>query len=555
MKNQNKIFLLALILLIPFVGFAQLDKDVVVIKAYTPTIRDAEKLNVMPNIIDTLTVKPNFKYQVFPTLYKTGFEIEPIRPAKIVGEPLTRLYGNYVKLGFGTDISPLVEIRVNSLRSRKHSFGIEARHHSSNAGSKIDDYKYYPNYSDNYIGVYGTKFLNKKSLSGKLNYSGNKLKYYGFASDSLEIDKKDLYDQMYNKLAGSVRLQSNKTSKSKYHYDTELGFYYFADTHKSKESSFNVKVNLRDNLKNNNMVGIDTKFAYFNRNSVGDSLTNMLFKINPWLQRKKDEWQANVGVNLFTLVNPDANTQSFFYPNIKFQFALADKFLLTYFGFTGKVENNSFYKVATFNPFVWAGFNAKITKHRKIIYAGFKANISSKLAFDIKGTYKELKDNLLFVDTLGLEGIRFVTVYDDMDMFTLNTEISYELNEKFSCRLKGNMYSYFTLKTQQQAWHKQNFDLTLSSTYNMQDKFIFNLDLFTIGKRYARGNLVDVENLVYEEIELENTIDINLGVKYIYTKKISAFLNLNNLIASKYYKWNYYPSQGFHAQIGVSYAF
>ncbi|MEA3443108.1 MAG: hypothetical protein U9R19_00120 [Bacteroidota bacterium] len=553
MKKLNRIFVLSLIMLFPFMAFAQLDKDVVVIKAYTPTIRDAEKLNVMPSVKDTLHLKPEFTYRIVPTLYKTGFEIDPIKPAKIVGEPLTRLYGNYVKLGFGSDISPLAEIRINSLRSRKSSFGIKAGHHSSYGGFKIDDYKYYPNFSENYIGLYGTSFKKNKSLSGKLDYSGNKFKYYGFTPGSPEVARKDLPDQMYNKLGASVRLKSDKISKTKIHYDFDLGFYYFADTEKSNENSFSLKADFRDYVKNS-LVGFDTRFSYFKRNSISDSLTHYLFMINPWVQRQEEEWQATLGVNTFLLVNPDENNKTYFYPNIKFQFALADKFLLTYFGFTGKLENNYFVDVATANPFVWAGFETKPTQHRKIIYAGFKANISSKLSFDIKATYREMKDAMLFVDTIGFEGIRFTTVYDDMDMLNLNAELVFAPNEKFDFRLKGNYYNYFTIQTQQQAWYKPDFDFTLAATYNMQGKFLFNADIFIIGNRFARGNLDPITGK-YAEIELENIIDLNLGVEYRYTKKISAFVNINNLIASKYYKWNNYPSQRFHALVGVSYAF
>ncbi|MCF8371976.1 MAG: hypothetical protein K9H64_10160 [Bacteroidales bacterium] len=555
MKTRNIGLALFLMLMIPMIGMAQFDKDVVVTKAYTPTISDAFKLNVMPKIKDTLNFKPEFSYQVVPMMFKTSFEIDPINPAKIVGEPLSRLYGNYVKLGFGSDISPLAEVKINSVRSRKYSYGIEAGHHSSYGSFKIDEHKYYSNFSDNYVRLYGTKFLKNKSLSGKFNYNGNKIKYYGFVPKSPEVAKKDISDQMYNHLGASARLKSDRVIKSKIDYDFDLGFYYFADTEKSKESSVSLKADFRDHVKNS-LVGFDTRFSLFDRNSVGDTLQHILVQINPWVQRQAEEWQATLGANMFSLINPDANSETFFYPNIKFQFALADKFLLSYFGFTGKLENHYFLEVAEENPFIWAGFETKPTQHKKIIFAGFKANISSKLSFDIKATYDEMKDNMLFVvdSIMDDKKIQFVTVYDDMDMFNLKAEVVFNLNEKLDTRIKGNYYSYFTLKKEQQAWHKPDFDISLAATYNMQDKLLFHTDLFMTGNRYARGELYIATNK-FGEIKLESTVDVNLGVEYRYTRKISAFLNLNNLIAAKYYQYNYYPTQRFHAQVGVTYAF
>ena len=551
MKMRYSFISLLLLLFVAGQSFAQFDKDVTIVKSYNPTISDAFKLNSMPNIKDSLEFKPDFEYQVVPRMYTTSFEIEPIKPAKIGTVKLSRIYGNYLKLGFGSDISPLVEVKVNSLRSRKSSFGIEARHHSSYGSFKIDDNKYYPNFSDNYLGVYGTKFLKNKSLSGNLKYNGNKVKYYGFIPENEEIDKSDLEDQMYNDLSAGVRLNSNKVSTSKIHYDTDLGFYYFADNHESSETSFSIGGKFRDHVKTS-LVGLDTRFSFFNRNSVGDSLQHMIVKLSPWLQRSADEWKATIGVKLVSVLNPDENSETYFYPNINFEFALADKFLLTYFGFTGKVENNYFRDVANENPFVWAGFETRPTQHKKIIFAGFKAHMSSRLAFDIKATYHELKDNLLFVDTLTEDGIQFVALYDDMDMFNIRAELDFNMNEKFDVSLTGNYYNYFTIKHEQQAWHKPDFDITLSGTYNMQDKFLFTADVFVLGARYARGALTGDK---YEEEKLDPVPDINLGVEYRYTKKISGFLKLNNIAAAKNYAWHYYPTQRFHAMVGVTYAF
>ena len=552
MKSQYYIVFLLILLILSVQANAQFDKDVLIIKTYNPTISDAFKLNVMPKIKDTLNFKPDFEYQVAPTKFPTGFEIEPIRPAKIVGEPLTRLYGNYVKLGFGSDISPLAEIRINSLRSKKSSYGIEARHHSSYGGFKIDDHKYYPNFNDNHLGVYGTKFMKDKSWSGKMDYTGSKIKYYGFMPDSAEVDKKDLTEQAYNLLTASTRLKSDRISKRKIHYDFDLGFYYFADTHESNENSFNLKADFRDHVKNS-LVGFDTKFSYFDRNSIVDSLQNFIVELKPWVQRSMDEWKATLGVNMFSVIDPDENSETFFYPNIQFEFALADKFLLTYFGFTGELKNNYFRDVATGNPFVWAGFKTKHTQHRKIIFAGFKAHMSSHLVFDLKATYREIKENLLFADTLLAEGIEFVALYDNMDMVNINAEVKFDINEKIEGHVKGNYYSYFTLENEQQPWHKPDFDATVYATYNMQEKFLISAEVFVLGKRYARGDLLTTGK--YAELQLDPVVDANLGIEYRYTKKISGFLKLNNLAAAKNYTWNYYPTQRFHALVGVTYAF
>ena len=49
--------------------------------------------------------------------------------------------------------------------------------------------------------------------------------------------------------------------------------------------------------------------------------------------------------------------------------------------------------------------------------------------------------------------------------------------------------------------------------------------------------------------------DANLGVEYRYNKRISAFVNVNNLAAQRYKRWYNYPVQGLQVMGGVTFRF
>ncbi|MCK7536842.1 MAG: hypothetical protein MZV63_40745 [Marinilabiliales bacterium] len=51
--------------------------------------------------------------------------------------------------------------------------------------------------------------------------------------------------------------------------------------------------------------------------------------------------------------------------------------------------------------------------------------------------------------------------------------------------------------------------------------------------------------------ELESVIDINLGVEYRYSKSLSGFVQINNLLSENYYTWNFYPTYGFNLMGGL----
>jgi outer membrane cobalamin receptor len=56
-------------------------------------------------------------------------------------------------------------------------------------------------------------------------------------------------------------------------------------------------------------------------------------------------------------------------------------------------------------------------------------------------------------------------------------------------------------------------------------------------------------------VDLKGYLDANLNVEYRYTKRISAWVRLNNLLASNYQRWNMYPVQRFNAMLGATYSF
>ncbi|MGY8954022.1 MAG: hypothetical protein ACKVJP_11720, partial [Flavobacteriales bacterium] len=124
--------LVLVVLLTTSMGFAQngnndsLKNGVVVIsKDYEPRISDAFKLSDVPKVIDTvIRIDNNVPYDVKTKRALTSFHPEPIKPARMKGEPLSKLYRAYALIGFGNYLSNNVELVLNNTRSRKWDYGL-----------------------------------------------------------------------------------------------------------------------------------------------------------------------------------------------------------------------------------------------------------------------------------------------------------------------------------------------------------------------------------------------------------------------------------------------
>ena len=76
------------------------NESVVVKGSYRPVIEQREKLNFPAVISDSLgRMEHDFQYGITPVRLRALYEPSRIKAARIIGEPATRLYNNYLRLG------------------------------------------------------------------------------------------------------------------------------------------------------------------------------------------------------------------------------------------------------------------------------------------------------------------------------------------------------------------------------------------------------------------------------------------------------------------------
>ena len=135
-------------------------KEVRVVKPYEPILSDAFKITHLPILDDTLQFTPDYNYTISPRSFTPEYKLRPIRPAKMMGETVPKLYHSLLKLGFGNYWTPYGELSVNNLRSKKHSYGVYAKHISSQGKVLLDnDKKVFGGYGNSEVDLYGKKIL------------------------------------------------------------------------------------------------------------------------------------------------------------------------------------------------------------------------------------------------------------------------------------------------------------------------------------------------------------------------------------------------------------
>ena len=525
--------------------------NVVVQSGFEAKIKDAVRQTDLPVISDTVKKLKIKEISILPKIIHTTYTAQPIAQAKIKNEPLSKLYYSYLKMGAGNYNSPFAEFYINNLRSKDYVYGAYLKHFSARYTTEGLGFSAF---SDNELKTYVKKYYKKHCLSADFNYSRNVNHFYGYP-DSLtkKFDESVAFrNQLFSILEGKINLKSYYTDSNKINHDIRLNYYNFTDNFSTAENNINAEglLNLFVNKeKLNTLVAVD----YYNTKSSRDTTNNLIVRLNPYFEAGGKKWKVDVGLNLAADKFSDTTTKFYFSPKLNIHYDIYNNFIIPYAGLNGGLQKNSFRSFASANPFIYSSQSYLNTFNLVTVHAGIRGVLSSRTSYDTKvsyGTHKNMHFFLINYDDYFNN--KFKVVYNDVNLLQVTGEVKYQLREKINVMARGNYYNY-KVENNEKAWHRPDFDITLSGTYNLKDKIIVKADVFYIGKQWALQKEWKDGKSIEKSIQLKGVADINLGFEYRYSKMLSFFANFNNIGNFRYYRWDRYPTQRFNGMIGVTF--
>jgi hypothetical protein len=554
MDRLSKYILLCSIiflLLLPFgVSSQEIKKDVTVLKPYQPVVNDASKINQMPVFNDTTTLKEEFQYKINSVKTSTSFQPRTVPAATIAPETVKELHNNYIKLGIGNPFAPLAEISISNGISKENAYGVYFRHESADGKVKLDNAKgteVDAPYSDNHVELYGKHLYKHAVIKGKVNYTANKLIFYGYEPSLQPKFNLDSNTQKYHQAGAEISLNSLGADSNKVSYDVKAKFTYLSDAFSNAENNILIAGSAQKMVKGF-YAGTAVSYNYILPGGAFSSFSDAIFSIKPNLSKSRKDWRFEAGLNI-SVDSKSSSTALYPYPYAKFEFTVAPQVLKAFIGYDGELVLNHYSSLIKLNPFIRPGLIAKNSNCSSRVTAGFKGNISTNSQFVASVSYSNITDQLFFInDTIGPLYNKFVPVYADAEIIKVKAEAIFKAMDKLDIYLSGS-FSNYSLMRQAQPWNAPLFDASASVRYNIANKIISTTNIFVVGQRYGRNPISK------KQITLSTFADINETVEYKYTKLFSIFIQLKNLTATRYQYWNQYPAYRFQIMGGVTYIF
>jgi hypothetical protein len=536
---------IGLIILLSIFGqrsLAQVDTttnfSLVINTKWNPVLTSAKKIVIRP-VIEPLSSKlPNFTYDLPNFGYKVLPTYQPARAIDLKRDGPSDLVGNYFKLGGGNFLTPYGEFQIHSVRDKKFSYGAYGKHLSANAGKPNN-----ADFSDNELGIFGSKMTRKGDLTGKLNYENHVVHRYGYNRDSFDFEKKSIA-QKYNDFNGSVSFD-NGTIRKKSGYRTGFNFYTFSNG-LSRENDFVLSLLTDYSIRKKQALTLNASVDF--TNLIRDTLTlNRTFvRLLPQYHFSYKKIDIAIGANGVFYID-SAGSKPYVFPAVTAEHFIVKDKVKVFAGVGGDVKKTSMRQLSYLNPFVIDSAEIVNAVSSFNAHGGMRGIIKKKIDYLLKVSFSNDNNMPLYVsDSSGTRPFR--VVYDNVQTVAFQTGLGLRVDEQFFIQFATTFYNYKTDR-EDQAWQLPAFDIDLNLRYTLAKKLQLRAQLYALGERFQKDL-----NEVQSTRKLKPFLDVNLMADYRYKKNISFFLNVNNISNARYQKWYNYPSFGMNVLAGVTFS-
>jgi hypothetical protein len=526
--------------LLPYLSFAQVAEEVIVVKEYEATIQDAQKVNIQPNIPEVEEKKPKLDYTIPAKDFKDiTFEANPLKPLSMSKEKLEKFNTSFIKIGFGSQLMPIAQLAYNDNKTKDLKFGIFYNHLSARE-FKVKNQRF----TDDEAGVYLKYYPKKTEVGVNFTFRNCRTHFYGTDTNNVATDsvvKAKNIRQVFRTYNAEVYFKNAQKNKLEVDYKQTLRFNYLQEIYgKANEWFVAGNTDITKAFLKNHYVGLQFNFDVSRlKNDSLTALNRTIFTPQLGYGYNNDDWKAHgyIGVAV-------DGKKPVFVTDIHVEKRLYEHAIIAYASYTRQLQKNSLLTHSTNNNFIYNWVEMRNSPVGDLV-SGIKGTIQN-YSYNIAFHFGHSENMPLYVnDTLDMK--RFTVVYDTVRMLGVHFESGYNVKEWLRLSVVGD-YNVFQLKRQARAWHEPNFKMTLRANYIWKNKIVVGLDLYGVTGSYARlaGGA---------EKKLKGTADINLSLEYIMNKHIAFFAGVNNIANIKYQRFNNYQSYGCIGWIGAKFSF
>lgn len=550
------------------------NESVVVKGSYTPVIEQAEKISFPAQITDTLSrMEHAFHYNISPSRLRASYTPTRIRAARVVGEPATKLYNNYLRLGMGNYWSPLADLYWSSTRDRLKTYGISLNHRSS--WDKLKDYG--PNqFGNTNLKLFGKYIVGDVlQLASDVSYEHDHNLYYGFTDSTLQAmlgqTRSDLslgdYRASYNVVTWNVGVRNMELDANKLGYTANLRLGDLWGRWGQNEMNLNLNGDVHygfplmrqykgiaylhaewdfyRNLYGNGTMPLGYAPIVFVTAPALDTSTGSILKFNPYVEFLFRGLQFRTGATVAWdyYSNRGAAAVGRIFPDVTVSKKLMNDNLVLSLAAIGGMEATSLNAIRLINPYVAPDYTPMATSHYDFVFHT-RWTLSRKLEANAEVSYSLLDNEQAYLLATDFTLNNVYDVYGvKVNRLTVGGDVAFVNDEMIAIRAGGHYYHNDASQMVGPGHlYRPDWDALVRVDLNYHYKWFFHLAGQLLGRVDADGG---------ETLPMRYGVDAQ--VEYRHNRALSFFLQADNLAFQRYWYWSNYPSQRGLFLLGLTY--
>ncbi len=497
-----------------------------VIQSYKPEVKQAPKPEWIPQLPPADTTHPALNLEVpQQTLYYT-YSSQPLRPLALGKDAPLPLFQSYVKAGGGNLGTIFLDAGTDALSGKDYETDFHL-HHISQKGS-------IQNEKTALSGIEADGLYHTDNNDWHAGIQAERNQYYYYGYDHIKYDfPADSVKQVYTTVRATVDMKNKADSSDKLLYHPAI-----------TASLYDAKLNTSETS-----IGLNAPFTYRMDTSI-DMLCNFTGVITDY---KTKVWST---YNNFAQLAPGialhhgpmsghallglalgSDGRGYILPDVLAAFTLPDTRYIVSAGWQASLRRNTFEELSTENPYVLNNYNVIEQTRKDEVFLGLSGAVLDHFIFSVRGSWWHFNNLPTYLNDTG-DQKQFYIVYDNVKALSFHAAARYTDANIWSVGATGDFYRYYN-GTQLYVWQEPSVKIKGDFTINPSAKFMVTAYIALLSGLHARdisGNAVNMKPIA----------DIGCNGEYQIIRRLSAFLQVNNLLNDKYQRW-YGPGNGYQS--------
>lgn len=520
------------------------EKVVIILSAFKPQLKNVAKISFTTATAQNDTTSLSLNYQVPNQNLSFQYQPVPLVPRSYKSYP-TKVLRNLatLKVGYGNYLHQFADLNTTLIDNQANIHTVGIKYESSQGTLLLQRTRD--------LGIKYLSDLNindNNHIQSQVFYQNTQRYRYGLVDDATTLPNAN-FEQAFSHVGAAFKWVNTNEKNLFSLISPILKIEHFTGTENANNTWFEIYNPLYLKFDNNFRFNFDFSYNY-NQYQLAtvNKINNAILKMDPSIEMIK--WNTGIKIGISPTISNGLYT---FTPALSFSKKLKDTTITLSAGWQTLLNNNNYTSLALTNPWIMAPSDMKITTQEKK-NVGLVFNTSKNLQYGFGLSLNDYK-NLPFFNRVinsvqtAQTGLKYQSLFEYRAItIELEGNLRYQFSDKLLFQNNFKYIQFNSIKINDKPWGISPIEFNSAFTWSPNKKLALDggLDYWS-GASFTNDN--------HLPFDLSNTLVLNAGFSYQFTRLWKVWAKGENLLDKPYQRWADYPSLGLQLIAGVVYSF